>query len=93
MREILIHFLSFEALNLIPEVYFALAGIWLLIVCITIASIFSQRIHSLTKLFWAAVVVAIPLAGAFFYTIFCLIRADYSYFQQMGLFLPANKGK
>jgi hypothetical protein len=42
-------------------------------------------------LFWVAMVVALPIGGAFFYTIFCLFRADYSYLQQMGLFLPGNK--
>ena len=91
MREILIRFLSFEALNLIPEIYFALAAIWILIVATTLASIFSQQIHLTAKLFWVAMVVALPIGGAFFYTIFCLFRADYSYLQQMGLFLPGNK--
>jgi len=93
MREILIRFLSFEALNLIPEIYFALAAVWLLIVAITLVSISSQPIHLVAKLFLVLMVVALPMIGVLLYTIGCLIRADYSYFQQMGLFLPTNKGK
>ena len=88
MRDVVVRFFTLDALNVIPELYVVLGAIWLWILCVTWSSISSQAIPLWAKLFWALVVVSIPIAGVFLYTVFCLFRADYSYLQQMGFFLP-----
>lgn len=91
MSDVLTRFFALEALNVIPEVYVALAGIWLWILIVNFFSIASQEIPSWAKLFWLLVVTALPVVGVFLYCLYCLSRADYSYLHQLGLFMPSRK--
>jgi hypothetical protein len=90
MHDVIVRFLTLDALNVIPEIYIALVLVWIGIVTVTFLSIGSQRLPLWAKLFWIIVTVMVPIGGVFLYTIFCLLRADYSYLQQMGFFLPTR---
>jgi hypothetical protein len=93
MSDVLTRFFALEALNVIPEVYVALAGIWLWILIVNFFSIAGQQIPPWAKLIWVLVVTLLPILGVFLYCLFCLLRADYSYLHQLGLFMPnRNKG-
>lgn len=91
MRDVFTRFFALDALNVIPEVYVALAGIWFWILIVNFFSISGQDLPSWAKFLWIIVVTALPIAGVFFYSLFCLSRADYSYLHQLGLFMPDRK--
>jgi len=91
MRELVTRFLSLDALNVIPEIYLTLLGVWFLVLLVTVASIASQSLPLFGKILWVILVIALPFGGVFLYTFFCLFRGDYSYLQQMGIFL--SKGR
>lgn len=91
MSDVLTRFFALDALNVIPEVYVALAAIWLWILIVNFISISSQEIPSWAKVLWVLIVSGLPVAGVFFYCLFCLLRADYSYLHQLGLFMPDRR--
>ncbi len=85
MRGVIIRFFTFDALNVIPEVYYALLIIGAFLIIISWFSIFSQKISLPAKLIWLAIVTLIPIAGMVVYCVYCLFIADYAYLKRFGL--------
>lgn len=81
----IINFLSFNALNTAPEVYFGLALAWLLLVGAGIASVLSRQGAFWLKLFWLMVLIGLPVVGLFIYSIVCVVTADYAFLKLFGL--------
>lgn len=85
MRGVITRFFTFDALNVIPEVYYALFIIWAFLIIISWFSIFSQKMNLPAKLLWLVIVTAIPVLGMAIYCVFCLYTADYAYLKRFGL--------
>jgi len=92
MRDVITRFFTLEALNVTPEVYVGLLGLWVLVTLIGLASALSQPIHPAGRLFWALVIIALPLLGLAVYCLFCLTRADYTFVKRLGFGLASKRG-
>lgn len=78
MKTTILRFFTFEVMNIHPMIYWGLLVVWCLMLVATFASIGSQAMSPLAKLFWSCVVL-VPIVGLFLYLIFCLTRVDYSF--------------
>jgi hypothetical protein len=85
MLQVLVNFLTFNALNTPPEVYFGLAAAWALLLVAGCSSIFSQRHWWLFKVLWLLMVIGVPILGLLLYCAYCLFSADYGTLKMMGL--------
>lgn len=85
MVQVLINFLSLNALNTPPEVYAALGVIWLILLVAGMASVFSRACSGWLKLLWLLLIVGAPVVGLLVYCVFCLVTADYSFLKLFGL--------
>ncbi|MBN8418619.1 MAG: PLDc_N domain-containing protein [Verrucomicrobia bacterium] len=84
MRYALTHFLTFSPETVTEEVYWALAGIYAVLVVVSASSIFSLKSNFGVKLAWFVLIVALPVIGMTIYCVRCLIFADYSLAKQFG---------
>ena len=92
MRTTLVHFLTFRAQNVSPEVYWALAVIYALMVVATVASILSEKNGAIRKFLWLLVILLLPLAGMLLYTMRCMVIADFGFLKQLGFNIAARRG-
>lgn len=79
------NFVLLKVQNAPALVYGILAGIWLLLLAVGFASIISQPKSALWKFLWAFVVLLIPWAGLFIYSIRCAFSADFSFLKPLGI--------
>jgi hypothetical protein len=85
MVQVITNLLTLNALNTPPEVYWALAAAWVLIVTAGITSIASQHFSTITKIIWLLVIIAIPVAGMLLYCAYCILSAEYAIIRMLGL--------
>ena len=77
MSEALRNLIEMKPQNLIPEVYIALLVIWLMVLVATLWSILKTRMGGALKVFWALVVIALPLVGVLAYALFSITKLDF----------------
>jgi hypothetical protein len=92
MKNAIHRFLTLDARNIIPEVYFGLLFIYAALLFTTINSIYSQDISSPRKILWILFVIVTPIAGMAIYTLRCLLTAEHSFLQSIGLLRSNNTG-
>ena len=78
MRQVIIDFLFFRAQNSNPMIYIGLAVVYLVMLGCSISSISKESYGRGTKIFYIALVLAIPIVGMLMYTLHCIWKADYS---------------
>ena len=83
MRTVIQRFLSFQAENVAPEIYWALGFVYCLLVAVCLASVSRSGIGG--KLAWAMLILFIPFLGMYAYTVYTLARADYAFLKRFGL--------
>ena len=71
------NWLRLDAQNLITEVWWAMAILWVALIVLGLLSVRSQNLTAGSKLMWVAAIICLPLIGLFVYCIFCLTRVDY----------------
>lgn len=77
MVDLLKRWLTFDAQNIIPEVWQALAVLWVALLIFSFTSVATLEISAAGKFFWLLIIICLPLLGLFLYCIRCLVRADY----------------
>ena len=86
MRTTIVNFLTFEALNVIPAIYWILVGVYAALLLVTFWSIWSTGLTKApARVFWSFLVLCLPLAGMYLYSFFCLARSDLSPLRQIGI--------
>lgn len=92
MKTVIHRFLTLDAKNIIPEVYFGLGCIYLVLVIATISSVRSQDIYMSRKILWVSFILLIPIAGMATYSLSCIFTADHNFLRSIGLFRSHNAG-
>lgn len=94
LRATIIRFLSFDAHNVTPQVYVAMAVIYLALLVVTLLSIRKHGFSAKGRATWMLVVVLVPIFGIAAYCVSCLMKADITFMQNIGLFRksPARRG-
>jgi hypothetical protein len=77
MRQVFIRWITLDAQNYIPEVWYAVAVLWIALVVFGLMSLRSQLISTKAKVSWAMVIFLVPFGGLFAYCCFCLSKVDY----------------
>ena len=90
MIQLVLRFLTFNAQNLIPEVWVILVVLWVGLVFFSVTSVVSLNISASGKVFWLALIVILPIFGLFIYCIRCIIRSESPVFRSVP---PRNKAK
>lgn len=91
MRAVFIRFFTFNAENVIPEIYLGMAIVYMILLIATFFSIKSLQISVLSKFVWSAIVIALPLLGMLIYSFRCVIRADFRFIKEFGLFSAKSR--
>lgn len=86
MSTVLIRLLTLNAENVIPEVIWALAGIYAVALLVTLTSVWAVCKSYSARFLWMIVVVCIPFLGIMAHCFRCLTLADLSSLKQFGLF-------
>lgn len=86
MITVLIRLLTLNAANVIPEVIWALCGIYVLAVLVTLTSVWVTVSGTGSKVGWSLVAILIPFLGVVLYCLRCLTQADLSMLKQFGFF-------
>ena len=77
MRDLINNLINLSPQTVIPEVYFALAALYLALLLLTLTSVINlKRGGWVSKSFWTAVVVFIPVAGIVLHCLRCVWIAD-----------------
>ncbi len=92
MQTAIHRFLTLDARNIIPEVYFGLAFIYVVLVITTISSIRSQNISMFRKILWGSLALIAPIAGMAAYALRCLLTADHDFLRSIGLLRSHHAG-
>lgn len=90
MRDTITNFLKMDVQTSIGLVYAGLAVVWLIVLFAAICSIVTRPMGTVAKVAWIVLVVGLPLVGMTLYCLYSLVRADYTFLQQFGLF-PSPK--
>lgn len=90
MRTVIQRFLSFNAENVASEVYWAMGLIYLILLAAAISSL--AQSENRAKLAWFLTLVCLPVVGMYFYTLWTLFRADYSFLSRFGFSASAGAG-
>lgn len=85
MERFISRFFSLEAVTIIPEVYWGLLAVFVLLLGVSVASVLSQPFGAGGKVLWIAVLVLLPLLGLWIYAARCVIFADYSFLRDWGI--------
>ena len=85
MRSVFINFISLHAENVSAEVWIGLAAIYVVMVGITLTSVWSNTWSKRASLIWTTIVVALPIVGIFVYSLASLSRCDFSFLKQFRL--------
>jgi len=88
MSEVIIRFLTLEAITVHPMVYAGLGAVWLIVLVATFLSIFSQPISGGWKVLWLVVVLILPILGVACYALRCLVRGDWSFLKPLKVQSP-----
>ena len=83
MRTVIQRFLSFQAENVAPEIYWALGLVYFLLLAVSLASVVRSGFRG--KLAWALLISFIPFLGMYTYALYALARADYAFLKRFGL--------
>jgi len=67
--------------NLLPGVQLLACGVWVLLLVAVLWSIASQPFTREAKLFWAAIIIFLPMVGLTIYCLYCLPKADWGAFE------------
>ncbi len=77
MLRTIVNWLRLDAQNFIAEVWWAALILWIALVVMGIVDVSTNVLGRGAKIAWVAVIVLIPLAGLFAYSLLSLARADY----------------
>lgn len=86
MSTVLIRLLTLNAENVIPEVIWAILGIYTLAVLVTLTSVWVTCKSGASRFFWILFVVCVPFLGIVSHCLVCLTLADVSLLKQFGFF-------
>ncbi|MEN3939847.1 hypothetical protein WJU23_01030 [Prosthecobacter sp. SYSU 5D2] len=86
MSTVLIRLLTLEAKNVIPEILWAILGIYVCAVLVTLASVWVTNKSVVSRFFWIFVVVGMPFLGILAHCLHCVTLADISSLKQFGFF-------
>lgn len=86
MSTVLIRLLTLNAQNVIPEVIWAIIGVYVCAVLVTLTSVWVTNKGMMSRFFWILVVVGIPFLGILAHCLHCLTLADVSALKQFGFF-------
>jgi hypothetical protein len=89
MRTVLQRFLTFNAENVVPEIYWALGLVYVILLAVAISSLVKSQISG--KLAWLLLLLFVPIFGMYIYTLWALARADYSFLARFGFNGPKPK--
>jgi hypothetical protein len=92
MQTAIYRFLSLDARNVIPEVYWGLAFIYTVLVITTFNSIRSQDMSMSRKILWGSFALTAPIAGMATYSLRCLLTADHDFLRSIGLLRSHHPG-
>jgi heme/copper-type cytochrome/quinol oxidase subunit 2 len=84
MRDVIIRFLTANAISEHPMIYWGIGAVWLAMLCNAFFSIRAQQIGLAAKWFWLIVAIALPIIGLTVYLLWCLTRCDYSFMKPFG---------
>ncbi len=77
MRQVFFKWITLDAQNYIPEVWYAALVLWIGLLVFGVFSIRSLTVTPQVKLVWTLVILLVPLAGLFAYCCYCLGKVDY----------------
>jgi len=83
MRTVITRFFTFNAENSAPEVYGVLATVYLILFGLSLSSLIKSDCRN--KLAWFLFLLFIPVVGMYAYSLWCLVKADYSFLARFGL--------
>jgi hypothetical protein len=72
------------------EVYWAMAGIYLMLWAAAVTSILSKGLSPMGKVVWLMLITILPVLGIALHCVACLYKADYQFLKQFGI--GASKG-
>jgi hypothetical protein len=71
--------------NVSEEVYWGLAGIYLMLWAAAVFSVMSCKRNNLGKMAWLLLVTCLPILGIALHCFSCLLSADYLFLKQFGI--------
>lgn len=83
MLQVILRFLTFNVVSEHPAVYWGLLVVWLMLLTAAISSIRSLEISTGAKVFWIALILAVPIFGLGIYALRCLLSADWSFLKPL----------
>lgn len=86
MLTVIIRLITLHAENVIPEVIWAMAIIYLVATVVTLTSVWVTYKGTGGKLFWLLLVVLVPFIGIMAHCLRCLTLADIDTLKQFGFF-------
>lgn len=91
MRQVITNFLTGNPENISEPVYWAMGMIYLLLLSVSLASVYSRSRGIVSLLAWGLLVIFLPVMGIALHCLRCLIVADYQFLKQFGLNPMKNK--
>ena len=83
--------MSFDANNVVFEVYVVMAFLYLVMLAVTIASIRGRFASPNDRTRWLMTVLLLPIVGMALYCIHCLRHADYEFLRSVGLLRNSSR--
>ena len=77
MLQTVVNWLTFDIQNLIVEVWWCVAALWLALLLIAVFDVVASSLRIWEKTIWLVLIVLLPFAGLAAYCIACLLRAEY----------------
>lgn len=78
MRSIIYNLLNLSAQNISVEVIWALGVVYVVVLLVSLASIWSLSISFFRRLAWSLLSIGMPVLGISLYCMRCIAMADYS---------------
>jgi hypothetical protein len=88
MLDVIIRFMTFDVVSTHPLIYWAIAGVWVLLLVASFLSLNSLEIESAAKILWGLLILLLPLVGIFFYALRCLVKGDWTFLKPL---VPQNR--
>lgn len=86
MLTVLLRLFTLQAQNVIPEVIWAMLGIYVMAILVCFTSIWKTHASWAGRFFWILIVTGVPFLGCIVYCLSCLITADVTALKQFGFF-------
>lgn len=83
MLDVITRFLTFDVVSTHPLIYWAIAGVWALLLAASFMSLSSLEVGLPAKISWGAFIFLFPLFGLFLYALRCLIKGDWSFLKPL----------